>query len=153
MVRCYDIAYLCFARDQWEAAEKQDPAHLYDLVKAGLTSEAYKNHWLPKVINLSDQKAAVTVDQRLGMLGDKLRLLQMAGNQEDPADIKAIIDQLAYAAAMSGIAPRPLLDSLHPVSHASILPRHHTHHLNSFHNREGIGTLLTCNLPASVSRT
>lgn len=121
-VRCYDIAFLWFARRQWRDAEKNDPAHLYDLVKATLTSDDYKDHWLPRTINISDRRGFMTVEQRLGMLSDKLRLLQVAGNRDDPADVKAIVDQLAHAAALSGIARRTLIDSPHTVRRPSLHP-------------------------------
>lgn len=111
MVRCYDIAYLWFAKNLWETAEHENPAHLYDLVKTGLTSDHYINQWLPRTINVSDQAGCLTVEQRLSLLSDKLHLLQAVIGREDPAEIQAIISHLAHAAIISGIASRPLIDT------------------------------------------
>ncbi len=116
-VRCYDIAYLWLAKDKWGDLQSKDPGHLYNLVKSCLTSEDYQNHWLPRTINISDRVGSPTVEQRLGMLGDKLRILQRAGGVDNAADIRAVVDQLAKVAALTGIARRSLIDSPHPVRH------------------------------------
>lgn len=116
--RCYDIAFLWLAKDQWQASELSgNPAQILDLVKAELTSDGYKNYWQMRHAGSSDQIGAMTVEQRLGQLGDKLHLLQRLAGHEDSTDILGIIKQLANAAQMSGIARGSLIDAPTPVSY------------------------------------
>ncbi|KAL2678414.1 hypothetical protein Neosp_009160 [[Neocosmospora] mangrovei] len=113
--RCYDIAFLWLAKDQWQASELSgNPAQIFDLVKAEITSDDYKNYWQMRYAGSSDQIGAMTVEQRLGQLGDKLRLLQKLVGREDPAEIRSIIEQLAKAAQLSGIARSSLIDAPTP---------------------------------------
>ncbi|ETS78626.1 hypothetical protein PFICI_10688 [Pestalotiopsis fici W106-1] len=104
--RCYFAAYYCFSEDNWDDFMEK-PRVFYQQVREVLLSDSWLEHWLPRLINLKDNRGELPVHKRLGLLRDKLKLLGIVGQSLSPgepaADVDAVIERLAKAAGETGI--------------------------------------------------
>lgn len=101
--RCYYSAYAALRPDAWTSF-LNDPDATFAAVKAVLSSDGYKDHWLPTLINKSTMKGAMPLSGEISLISDKLTLLKLAGGKaHELEDVKAIISDLEKAAHSTGL--------------------------------------------------
>ena len=108
ITRCYFAAYFCLRQDKWERF-LQSPNDLFSKSKTVLLSQHYKEHWLPRLVAISNRAGSMPIPQRLALLGDKLTFLKRANGQTDFSEVDSIILDLCSAASATGIARTSLI--------------------------------------------
>ncbi|KAE8443517.1 hypothetical protein EG329_001757 [Mollisiaceae sp. DMI_Dod_QoI] len=108
--RIYYSAYFAM-RPAW-AGYLGSPTTLFDNVKTQTATSNYREHWLPKQVNISENKSAnegsVPLNARLALLADKLTLLKLIASggiftSQKYNDIDTIITDLATFAKQAGL--------------------------------------------------
>ncbi|RGP72148.1 hypothetical protein FLONG3_6871 [Fusarium longipes] len=107
--RCYELGYWVAAHSQWSRLKAAGGLDVLDKAKKTLESDAYKLHWVPRLINNGTTNDSIPISERIALLADKLRMLQRICGTNDQNMVKSIVDGLRRAAELSGIARESLI--------------------------------------------
>ena len=121
--RIYYSAY--FARRPTWAGYLGSPTTLFDNVKTETATSNYREHWLPKQVNISENKGAnegsVPLNARLSLLADKLTMLKLIASGSTSTsqkynDIDSMVTGLATFAKQAALVRSILTDPKAEVS-------------------------------------
>ena len=106
--RSYHCAYISL-RPEWRTFLQQEPATFFQKIKDTLLSENYKEHLLPKLIDLAEQSTAMPFCAQISALADKLTILAHLGSIS-MTEIEHIVQVLLESATSTGLLRNTLID-------------------------------------------
>ncbi|KAF3902202.1 hypothetical protein ABW21_db0207932 [Orbilia brochopaga] len=108
IARCYYLAYICTDAAGW-GKDLENPRGFYRDIREVVLKNTWIDQWLPKLISIQNSTGGhLDIRHQMGMLRDKLLLLEHIGKIKNPneqsADVDFVMTKLADAVGESGIA-------------------------------------------------